>query len=83
MGNDHITVAAPLAGKDKPVVRYRGTATAAIGRSAFLHPIDHPNHLRGHDVSNTRVVRTSAVIDFDAETGRIETMNTIYLPEAQ
>lgn len=79
-GNENITIAAVLS---KPIVRYRGAAQVVVGRSAILHPVDHPNHLPGHNVSNARQVRTSAVIDFNSETGYIETMNTIYMPETQ
>lgn len=67
---------------DKPIVHYRGEAAVpAIGAGAWLHPVDHPNHLEGHDVSNTKLVRTSAVLSHDPETGRIETKHTIYMPE--
>lgn len=67
---------------DKPIVHYRGEAVVfAIGGAAWLQPVDHPNHLEGHDVSNTKPVRTSAVLSHNPETGRIETKHTIYVPE--
>lgn len=64
----------------KPVVRYRGEAMVIHGH-AFLLPVDHPNHLEGQYVSNEATVRTSQVIDHDPKTGRIETKNTIYVPD--
>lgn len=63
----------------KPTVHYRGEAHFLFGL-AYLTPVDHPNHLVGHAVSNNVQVVTSRVIEHDAETGRIETRNTIYVP---
>lgn len=65
---------------DKPTVHYRGEAHVVLNR-AWLVPIDHPNHLEGHDVINTTTIRTSTIVSHDQETGRIETQNTIYVPE--
>lgn len=45
-------------------------------------PVNHPNHLDGHNVTNCNTVRTSRVLSHDEATGRIETQNTIYMPEA-
>lgn len=64
----------------KPTVHYRGEAHIVLNR-AFLQPVDHRNHLDGHDVSNTKTARTSTVVAHDPDTGRIETKNTIYIPE--
>lgn len=64
----------------KPAVRYAGKAEI-VGGHAWLYPLDHPNHLEGHDVSNQKLVRTSMVVSVDDQTGRIETKNTTYLPE--
>jgi hypothetical protein len=65
----------------KPTVRYRGTAIR-MGDFAFLHPIDHANHVAGQRVSNTTTVCTSRVLSWDEQTGRIETEYTVYVPEA-
>lgn len=62
----------------KPVVAY--TEATVHATMCWLKPVDHPNHLPGHGVSNLRVVRTSTVLSWDHETGRIETKNTIYMP---
>ena len=64
----------------KPTVHYKGSAVV-IGSRALLHPVDHPNHLPDHRVSNTHEVWTSTVLEHDEATGRIETKNTIYMPE--
>lgn len=66
---------------NKPIVHYSWLRGAHVGYPAHLTPIDHPNHIEGHDVSNTRMVSTSKVIAYDEITGRIETQNTIYMPE--
>lgn len=66
----------------KPTVRYRGTALP-FRDAALLSPVDHPNHIEGHAVSNSRDVRTSKVLVWDIATGRIETSNTVYLPEQE
>lgn len=65
---------------NKPIVRYSGQASV-VAEHAFLLPLDHPNHIEGHSVSNCRVVRTSRVLEHDPQTGRIETKNTIYMPD--
>lgn len=62
----------------KPTVHY--TEAGLYAQTCWLKPIDHPNHLDGHDVSNGMPVRTSAVLSCDHTTGRIETKNTIYMP---
>lgn len=61
----------------KPTVRYSDLLhrPTELG-SASLIPIDHPrSHLNG------KVVFTSGVLSFDEDTGRIETFNTVYVPE--
>lgn len=63
----------------KPVVTYT-EATVVYGTMCWLKPVDHPNHLPGHSVSNLRMVKTSTVLSWDHKTGRIETKNTIYMP---
>lgn len=64
----------------KPVVFYKGKAIPYFNR-AILFPVNHPNHLEGHDVSNTHEVITSPVLNWSLTTGCIETANTIYTPE--
>lgn len=63
----------------KPTVHYIGVPVI-IGDNAVLKPIDHPNHMVGHAVSNTKSVITSKIVSKDDFTGRIETQNTIYVP---
>lgn len=71
----------------KPVVRYREMYYVAIGHSAIVTPVDHPNHLKDHRISNTQPVHTSRVMDIGApnEYGCpvFETMNTRYVPTAE
>ena len=64
---------------NKPTVHYKGKAQKFM-LSAYLLPVDHPNHLVGHSVSNTEYVTTSKVLNWNEETGVIETKNTIYVP---
>ena len=70
---------------DKPIVRYDpvypvGIYTAEdpsngdIYRFARLQSLDHPK-LGATDV------RTSQLVSYDVMTGRLETRNTVYLPE--
>lgn len=63
---------------NKPVVCY--TEASLHGTVCWLYPVDHPNHLEGHRVSNNHPARTSPVVASDLTTGRIETRNTIYMP---
>lgn len=68
----------------KPRVRYLSTQWTGdkilydvkVGANCYLFPIDHPSVL----VSNESIVRTSPVLNFDEDTGEIETHNTIYVP---
>jgi len=60
----------------KPVVRYRGMALP-YRTSALLETIDHPTQRNG--VGSVAI--TSKVLSWDRDTGRIETLNTVYLPE--
>lgn len=64
----------------KPIVHYRGKAVKK-GARALLQPVDHTNHLEGHDVSNEQVALTSTVVSWEGD--RIETKNTIYVPLAE
>lgn len=60
----------------KPTVHYDPAVSgkAHLGLPAFLYALDHPRLGAGP-------IRTSVVIDLCIETGRIETMNTVYLPQ--
>jgi len=62
---------------EKPTVHYVRDSLQWAYNGVMLKPIDHTSPL----VSNTRMARTSPVIAWDKETGRIETKNTIYIPE--
>lgn len=59
----------------KPIVHYSDVGAVTVGEVCFLAPTDHPSSY----VSNTTYVRTSRVVAYDAEFGRIETKNTIYI----
>lgn len=61
----------------KPIVRYvELVEEPEIGGQAVLVPADHPR-----SELNWKDVWTSRVESYDQDTGRIETLNTIYLPE--
>jgi hypothetical protein len=62
---------------NKPTVHYRGQALAYY-LSANLCPIDHPDQ---ENVPSGRRACTSRVLSWDKATGRIETRNTVYIPE--
>lgn len=64
----------------KQVVHYRVTPYQyiAVGTSAVVIPVDHPDAIR---VTNGEAVLTSEVLSYDAETGEFETLNTLYKPE--
>lgn len=64
--------------KAKPQVRYNHiyNSHVAVGRRVDLVPVDHP---RGG--LNGRHVSTSVVISCNADTGIIETQNTVYVPQ--
>ena len=66
----------------KPVVKYKlveGAPEIKVGHQALIHPLNHPNHLDGHYVSNESPVWTSRVQSILSElAGRFETRNTIY-----
>lgn len=65
---------------DKPIVHYTEAMAIGTKRSAFVKPVDHPNHIEGHSISNEKFVMTSLVVSLCERTGRIETKNTIYVP---
>lgn len=63
---------------DKPTVTYDNSyeyTQIEVGYCAYVWPVDHPN------CSNTKVVMTSEVQSYDAESGEFETMNTKYIPK--
>lgn len=66
----------------KPTVHYTPGSLffLTVGASCYLDPVDHPNHVEGQHVTNTKTVRTSTVVAYDESTGRVETRNTIYVP---
>lgn len=71
---------------EKPIVHYRGEAVRVPcydADSARLYPVDHRNHVPGQSVSNTKAVYTSGIVSWDEATGRIETQNTVYMPQAK
>jgi hypothetical protein len=61
----------------KPIVKYTDLqGDPGTWGKAFLVPVDHPQaHLNG------KIVLTSGVEKFEKSTGRIETRNTIYMPQ--
>ena len=54
-----------------------------LGFGAIIKPIDHPNHLVGHAVSNKNFVHTSRVITIQRDGKGFETMNTIYKQQGE
>ena len=66
----------------KPTVHYDNTqlSVIALGRGAVIAPVDHPNHLPDHRVTNTTHVITSRVLKLHYD-GSFETENTIYKPK--
>ena len=68
----------------KPTVHYNNLllSVIALGRGALVAPVDHPNHLASHAVSNTKHVLTSRVIKVHYD-GSFETENTIYKPQKE
>ena len=64
----------------KPTVKYKPGSLVfnGLNKSAILFPINHPD---SENVSNTSPVWTSLVVGHDASSGRLETENTIYIPE--
>lgn len=59
--------------KIKPRYKYCSAITEAIykGDGARIFTVDHP-------LFGSEWVRTSAVVDYNKETGDIETMNSVY-----
>lgn len=61
--------------KTKPTVKYDVMAITRIevGKRADVYGIDHP-------LLGSQWINTSAVLNYDKETGVFETWNTIYVP---
>jgi hypothetical protein len=75
-----VAVAQPATEKSKPVVTYQGSPYiieyANGDRAAWLGGI------KGHAyIEDGSDVRTSKIVSYDEESGRIETLNTIYVKE--
>jgi hypothetical protein len=65
----------------KKVVYYRqdkGVNFYGLGQGCVVWPINHPD---SHLVSNEGPAHTSAVQNYDPDTGIFETMNTRYEPK--
>lgn len=67
---------------DKKIVHYDTRMGVQLveysnGQGAMVYPVDHPDTW---NVSNENVCFTSKVVSWDETSGRLETMNTIYLP---
>lgn len=67
----------------KPTVHYNNAvfSSIALGQGALVLPIDHRNHIKGQDVSNTTHVLTSRVLKIFPD-GSFETLNTFYKPRS-
>lgn len=65
---------------NKPTVKYKQGSLVfnGLNKSAILFPINHPDT---ENVSNQNPVWTSWVRAYDEASGRLETLNTIYIPE--
>ena len=60
----------------KPIVHYDKDKPVTFEWSwAYLIPLDHPN-----ERCNNIEVNTSEVISYDEDSGRLETVNTVYIP---
>lgn len=70
----------------KPTVRYVPIVghSIRVWQSAYVTPLDHPGNVYDGTfdaISNHYPATTSRVLSHDADTGRFETLNTIYIPE--
>jgi hypothetical protein len=63
----------------KKVVHYVGKPMfyGELKHGAWLYPMDHPDN---ENVTNMKQARTSSVLSYDPITGRLETLNTVYVP---
>jgi hypothetical protein len=64
---------------NKKIVHYVGKPIfyGELEHGAQIYPVDHPDRAR---VSNYKVAWTSSVLSYDPVTGRMETLNTVYMP---
>lgn len=65
---------------DKKIVHYcrvEPGVVAIVGKRYQLYPTDHTSPF----VSNSRWCSTSPVVAIDTDTGKIETVYSIYMPE--
>ncbi len=65
--------------KPKKIVHYVGKPQfwGDMSHGAEIYPVDHPDRSR---VSNYKKAWTSSVLSYDPISGRMETLNTIYVP---
>lgn len=71
-----------MTGEEKKTVTYdldRGVLQHSSG-GVILWPIDHPDT---EHVSNASFILTSEMLHIDQDTGRIETQNTVYVPNRE
>lgn len=71
-----------MTGEEKKTVTYdfdRGVLQHPSG-GVILWPIDHPDT---EYVSNASFILTSEMLHMDQDTGKIETQNTIYVPNRE
>lgn len=62
---------------NKPIVKYSGTVT--IDNHTYLSNVANITEVKDHPTLGDQPwVRTSSVLSYDEETGRVETLNTIY-----
>lgn len=69
---------------EKKVVYYRGEAMpysyTPNDLRAVLVPVNHTNHVEGQEATNGFINTTSKVVNWNKETGVIETTYSIYVP---
>jgi hypothetical protein len=74
-------VTAAMAAKQKPVVTYEGDAVVGEWLNTGIQ-VAYLKNIEGHNSYwlNGGDVRTSVILSHDVATGRIETLNTVYVP---
>ena len=65
----------------KPIAHYYELSYVELGHYACLRSNDHHRLPPSSSVGKDKWIYTSRVVSHDPETGRIETKNTVYLPE--
>ena len=64
----------------KPTVMYKDIQGVVVGRPCYVLSINHPSpYVTGGDVWAV----TSNVLSHDRNSGKVETLNTIYVPESE